>query len=230
VLTEPQLIDVDENDRAVVTIGEYLAGWGCDPCYTHPPQRPGDGYVFYNYCAEGDRLSYLKDQLLPALGRLLEDTTLKAADRDNLETIRRYITEKIALLELEKEAPPILKESETFETPNGVRITYAAVRQAMKGETYTMRLRGRDYQAVVAAVNKGIDSRLQACYMPDRGDSMHRTGMHVKAVFSRDSLPVLVRRLFEAGHAGDYASLDLAEVILTVLGFDEAGRWRDRSL
>jgi hypothetical protein len=63
-----------------------------------------------------------------------------------------------------------------------------------------------EIQAVIDAVNQGIDAHLEACYCPERGD--HYAGGQRKAgtlvlcrtldcVVSPESLPVLLRRLFE---------------------------------
>ena len=50
-------------------------------------------------------------------------------------------------------------------------MTYETIRQAMNGEPFTMSLTDTDeINAVIAAVNQGIDSHLEACFCPDRGD------------------------------------------------------------
>jgi len=56
-----------------------------------------------------------------------------------------------------------------------------------------------DAEAIKAAVNQGIDSHLEACFIPDRGDSysLAANGRMICLV-SPASLPVLVRRLLEA--------------------------------
>lgn len=120
------------------------------------------------------------------------------------------------------------------------KVTYRAVRKAMDGEPYTMSLTGTDeIRAVVGAVNIGIDSHLEACFCRERGDryegGKRTTGKHVlcrtlECVVSVESLPVLLRRLFELNaeeHVAD-AARSLAGDILLTLGFDEYGRFVGR--
>jgi hypothetical protein len=112
--------------------------------------------------------------------------------------------------------------------------TYEAIRTAMDGEPYTMSLTGTDEsQAVVAAVNQGIDSHLEACFCPGRGDSYQggerKAGTYVlcrtlEFTVSPESLPTLLRRLCE----GDDAGMSLASDILLTLGFDEDGQFVGR--
>ena len=114
-------------------------------------------------------------------------------------------------------------------------VGYEAVRSAMGDEPYTMSLTGRDeIRAVVEAVNRGIDSHLEACYCPGRGDSFEggkRTAGKLvlchtmECQVSPESLPVLLRRLFELDTTDDVADagMSLAGDILMTLGFDECG-------
>ena len=91
-------------------------------------------------------------------------------------------------------------------TDSGV-ITYDAIRTAMDGEPYIMSLTGKDeILAVIEAVNQGIDSHLEACFCPDRGDryegGTRKTGRltlcrTLECCVSVESLPTLLRRLFE---------------------------------
>ena len=83
---------------------------------------------------------------------------------------------------------------------------------------YHMSLVAEDRQKVIAAVNQGIDAYLEACFVPDRGDSfMLQTpqgirgkisGPRLECKVSSKSLPVLVRRLMESDdeRAGSLAS------------------------
>ena len=113
-------------------------------------------------------------------------------------------------------------------------VTYKAVRSAMDGQPYTMSLTGADeIRAVVDAVNQGIDSHLEACFCPQRGDSYEggkrKAGRltlcrTLECVVSPESLPVLLRRLFE----GDDVGMTLAADILMTLGFDEYGQFVGR--
>ena len=93
-----------------------------------------------------------------------------------------------------------------------MRITYAMIREKMDGKPYTAELVGLDAKAVIAAVNQGIDSHLEACNIVgkdrfERGERKTSGGV-VHTVFldcciSVESLPVLLRRLYEMG--GEYS-------------------------
>jgi hypothetical protein len=116
----------------------------------------------------------------------------------------------------------------------GGSVTYQTVREAMDGRPFTMSLTGDDIEAVVEAVNQGIDSHLEACFCPDRGDrydgGKRMAGRTVlcgtlDCVVSPESLPVLLRRLFDAGSE---AAMALATDILTSLGIDECGDYVGR--
>ena len=120
------------------------------------------------------------------------------------------------------------------------KVTYRAVRKAMGGQTYTMSLTDtNEIRAVVDAVNIGIDSHLEACFCRERGDryagGKRTAGKHVlcgtlECAVSVESLPVLVRRLFEldADERVADAAMSLAGDILMTLGFDEYGRFVGR--
>ena len=122
-------------------------------------------------------------------------------------------------------------------------ITYDEIIKACDGENYTMSLTGEDAQITIKAVNIGIDSRLQACYVKERGDSYsagERTAGELvlcgclNCEISPESLCVLLRRLFEdmeyTGEDGDDCDLgwSLGESILTTLGFDDGGKFVGR--
>lgn len=120
------------------------------------------------------------------------------------------------------------------------KVTYHAVRRAMAGETYTLSLTDtNEIRAVVDAVNVGIDSHLEACFCRERGDryegGKRTAGKHalcrtLECAVSVESLPVLVRRLFELDsdeRVAD-AGMTLAGDILMTLGFDEYGRFVGR--
>lgn len=109
----------------------------------------------------------------------------------------------------------------------GLPISYDQIRQAQGEEFYTMSLVGDDAAAVQAAVDQGIDSHLEACFMILRGDSYDfverktRSGRLITSaldcVVSVESLPVLLRRLFEDNGGGGEA---LAGSILHSLGLE----------
>jgi len=120
------------------------------------------------------------------------------------------------------------------------KVTYKAVRRAMSGQPYTMSLTDTDeVRAVVETVNQGIDSHLEACYCPGRGDryegGQRKAGRFVlcrtlECCVSPESLPVLLRRLFELDteeHVVD-AAVRLAGDILLTLGLDEYGQFVGR--
>ena len=89
---------------------------------------------------------------------------------------------------------------------------------------YRMSLVGEDQQPVIAAVNQGIDSRLEACFVPTRGDCFkfqtpegirgRISGTRLECKVSPRSLPVLIRRLMESG---DEAAEALASSICQTL-------------
>ena len=99
-----------------------------------------------------------------------------------------------------------------------------AIAKAAPNAGYPMSLVGEDQQPVIAAVNQGIDSRLEACFVPARGDRFRfRTpagirgrisGPRLECQVSPRSLPVLIRRLMESG---DEAAEALASSICQTL-------------
>jgi hypothetical protein len=114
----------------------------------------------------------------------------------------------------------------------------AAISLAAPRRGYPMSLVGEERQAVVDAVNQGIDSRLEACFVPARGDCFRpgersfiatqntpywRKGQRVihtltlECRVSPESLPVLVRRLMESG---DDAAESLASGICQTLDIE----------
>ena len=126
---------------------------------------------------------------------------------------------------------------EFFYNSMHVKITYAAVRKAMKKEKvslYKMSLVGVEAVAVEDAVNQGIDSHLEACYVPSEGDKYEHSGRMIgkkmvtktlECLISPKSLPVLLRRLTEPDFKADDVGTSLAEGVLTTLGFDEMGKY-----
>lgn len=123
-----------------------------------------------------------------------------------------------------------------FNTGSGT-VTYDTVRKAMNDRPFTMSLTDTDeIRAVIEAVNQGIDSHLEACFCPERGDhyddGQRKAGKLVlcrtlECVVSPESLPVLLRRLYESDLGGDTevqsAGMQLAADILLVLGINEHG-------
>ena len=84
-----------------------------------------------------------------------------------------------------------------------------AIGKAAPKAGYSMSLVGEDQPTVINAVNQGIDSHLEACYVPARGDSFRLqipsgirgriSGPRLECRVSAQSLPVLIRRLMESG-------------------------------
>lgn len=126
-----------------------------------------------------------------------------------------------------------------IETGSGA-VSYEAVRAAMGGEPYSMSLTGTDeIRAVIEAVNQGIDSHLEACFCPDRGDryegGRRKAGKltlccTLECCVSVESLPTLLRRMFELDGDEEMvdAAMSLAGDILLTLGFDEYGQFVGR--
>jgi hypothetical protein len=127
----------------------------------------------------------------------------------------------------------------SINTDSGV-ITYDAVRKSMDDEPYTMSLTGKgEVRAVIEAVNQGIDSHLESCFCPERGDRYGTgerkagsliLGHTLECRVSVESFPVLLRRLFELDADNELmdAGAALGRDILTTLGFDECGMFVGR--
>lgn len=110
-------------------------------------------------------------------------------------------------------------------------VNYGAVRAAMGDKPYTMSLVGDDAKAVKAAVNQGIDSYLEACFSRCLGDNYEVNDRKVgdkiitralDCVVSKESLPVLLRRLFETEGELEDAAHDLAGAIMDQLEVGDA--------
>ena len=124
---------------------------------------------------------------------------------------------------------------------NLCKISYDEITKACNGEHYTMTLKGSDATVAIKAVNHGIDSRLQACYVFQRGDlyQFDTEQQWLNCSVSPESLPVFLRRLFDdmewcdnencTGEDCDGSiGYSLAEGILQTLGFDDCGRYVGR--
>ena len=127
-------------------------------------------------------------------------------------------------------------DGEQVRTDEGYIVTYAAIREAMNGESFTMSLtESEEINEVIECVNVGLDSRLQACYVEGRGDSFSGgsrgftatedapnwkegdkviVAQTLECIVSIESFPVLLRRLFERDSS-------LASTIMgEILGFE----------
>lgn len=102
-------------------------------------------------------------------------------------------------------------------------IPYEEIREAMGDEPFTMELSLSDGAAVQRAVNVGIDAHLEACYTPSTGDSYTWGGGKLSCVVSKESLPVLLRRLAEMAIETGEEPCDLSDSLLSSLGFNENG-------
>ncbi len=99
-----------------------------------------------------------------------------------------------------------------------------AIAKAVPNAGYPMSLVGEDQPPIIAAVHQGIDSHLEACFVPALGDRFRfRTpagirgkisGPRLECQVSQQSLPVLLRRLMESG---DEAAESLASSICQTL-------------
>jgi hypothetical protein len=111
-----------------------------------------------------------------------------------------------------------------FVDNNGVEHTYNAVQEAQGEDPYCMELVGRiDIEAMTAAVNQGIDSHLEACFVPDRGDvfepkerkvGSRRVGQVLVCKVSQESMPVLLRRLFEGQEPDQRLAQDILDSLI----------------
>ena len=136
-------------------------------------------------------------------------------------------------------------EAPTGEVENTdmIRVPYPAVIAACNGEHYPMSLSPTDAAWVIAAVNQGIDSFLEACNVPERGDSYEWKTTFVGTValarnlvckVSPTSLPTLLRRLGELDPDELGCTDSTGEPIILVgdilqsLGFDEHGEFVGR--
>lgn len=125
----------------------------------------------------------------------------------------------------------------------GLPVTYATIQEALRDQgikTFPMILGSHvEIQAVADAVNQGIDSHLEACFVRARGDNYEVEDVLIgnKAVHRRlnchvsaESLPVLLRRLTEQANSGEGENsreIDmLVSAALEVLGIDGSGRYQ----
>ena len=105
-----------------------------------------------------------------------------------------------------------------------MKITYSQIREAHP-EPYPMSLVGSTARAVMTAVNQGIDSHLEACYIRERGDSYDARTVFVggkpfvnrlECAVSSESLPVLLRRLSEMDDLDDDSDTLVSDILETI--------------
>ena len=106
----------------------------------------------------------------------------------------------------------------SFRNSNCCVISYEDVIKACDGEPFKMKLVGEEGQEVMRAVNIGIDSHLEACFIKGQDEFGWDEDGKLDCKISPESLPILIRRLFDKD---DLSSI--AESILTALGFNEEG-------
>lgn len=103
-------------------------------------------------------------------------------------------------------------------------IPYEEIRRAMFGQPFTcINMSYQEGERILRVVNQGIDARLEACYIPDRGDWYAAGGLAF--VISPESFPVFLRRLVEIEVEETEDAEILSTLYLDVLGFRENGRW-----
>lgn len=105
-----------------------------------------------------------------------------------------------------------------------MKITKDEIKSKVDG-LFDMNLAGKAAKVVEKVVNVGIDSHLEACYVPARGDRFVASKGRLACLVSGESLAVLIRRLTEITSTeqdGDDADegWSLASDILGSLGFD----------
>jgi hypothetical protein len=127
-------------------------------------------------------------------------------------------------------------EVETFTQENMCLVTYAAVIKAQGEKPFFISTQCQTQaNALAAAINRGIDSRLQAVSCDSEivqkyiGDKPSAKAMQL--LISPATLPVLIRRLFE-GQDMDEETFDAAHTlggdIMNSLGFDDTGKFVGR--
>jgi len=143
-------------------------------------------------------------------------------DLANVEALLRYLNANLGRTAEEKDG--------SFEDNDLQTVTYKEVREAHP-EPFPFTAVGEDAAAVAQVVAMGIDSHLEACFVETRGDrclshpvvqiatlndqsvGMPNCGFRprrLSLVFSPESLPVLLRRLFEHDFGGDEDLQDAA--------------------
>jgi hypothetical protein len=220
-------------DDAGVTPAEYGFLWIKDCCLMHQwcsGARPVDQEVV-NYCE-----SLVEDVRTNVKGENQPDYDWGEEELENLDTLLRYLKANLGTTAEEKDG--------SFQNSNSVTITYTEVQEAHP-QPYEMELRGEAAVVVYQAILVGIDSRLEACFVKERGDKcLSQPEVHIanlndqqvitpqaacpnflKLVISPKSLPVLLRRLCEM----DFGDTDLqdearslADDILETIGLGDA--------
>jgi hypothetical protein len=217
-----------------MTPAEYGYTWIKDCCLMHQwcsGARPVDQEVV-DYCQS------LVDDVRKALSGDGSDYGWGEDDLANIETLLRYLTANLGQTAKQTDG--------SFQDSNLVTITYTQVRESHP-EPYAMKLWGDEAAVVAQAIIVGIDSHLEACFVKERGDKSVRAFpqfFHVATLndqqvmipeqaspnlveleFTAESLPVLVRRLYELDFGADTNLQDvarcLADQILESIGLAE---------
>ena len=110
--------------------------------------------------------------------------------------------------------------------------TYAMIREKAADACYPMELTGDDALLVESIVNQGIDGHLEACFLQDLDQYVWATTFSTQKLVVRkldcrvspQSLPVLLRRLWEVGLKDEPEAANaeaLCSDILNTLGFTD---------
>jgi len=222
-MTEPEFV----GDAVDMSAGEFAAQWG--------DGKTDDGCMFYSLERNCNDVSWL-DKFVAAIGRLLNDIGRNPDkygknDSENLLTLRTYCQERLESINRGEMVESLISSSDILENQNGCKISYADIRKAMNGEPFditTMSI--KEKKMIAKAINVGIDSRLQACFVPDRGDKISTENGRMAVEFSIESFPVFLRRLFEMVGLNDTddTGTDLGSGCLEVLGFNDTGKFVGR--
>jgi len=192
---------------------EYAALWGSVP----------DGVCLYNFGSESwertpENLTRLIGEI-DARRSYVDSERYAGDDRDlDAESLGKLRAHVSGLIERKESAPP----SNYLTDINCKRIPYADIVAARKGKPFPMSLVGQERQWVIHAANQGIDSHLESCNCPNRGDSYtpsvrlcngipHTSTLECSV--SPESLLVLLRRLFELADEQDEDTDDRADVL-----------------
>lgn len=100
----------------------YAGTWGSEPAYDHPPQKKGDGCLFYNFNEEGRNAEFLR-KFIPAIDRCFK----MVVESDAYETAEKA-EHLVNLKLLKKECQRRLKDNKflTKDHPSDVGIEVVA--------------------------------------------------------------------------------------------------------
>ena len=219
-------------DDAGMTPTEYGYLWIQDCCLMHQwcsGARPVDQEIV-EHCQS------LVDDVRKSIASASDNWNEN--DLQNIQTLHRYLIANLGQTAEGKDG--------SFQDSNLVTITYTQVKEAHP-EPYRLKQWHAQAKAIAQAIIVGIDSHLEACFVPDRGDevispiprffqvaTLNGQGVFIPELaepnvlqleFSPESLCVLLRRLYELEYGGDTELQDvarcLADEILESIGLAE---------